>query len=419
MMDTISHISEQTINNITKQNKALTPTEYTIEFCKLAKKVNLTTKECEYFTKTLSMLEHSEIENLQNKDPKTIYDLVDILIQRVPKKNIQNMSEMIQSSMRPSISLSLGDDLKSFCIQIGDSPSLIFEESIQEEIKKFIQNRFHVDQKVLVQKTADIARLISLMNKYLGDAIDSNTNGTNNVKNIKNQLQSISNNDSSKEDLNNLQTKLVEAAKNIEQEMNTVNKNLETGQNEVLLLRQKVESLESELKETQAVSMIDHLTKLPNRRSFEVELKKAESNYQRNNEDYAIIFFDIDFFKKINDTFGHDAGDKILVIFASILNKLTRDTDTIARYGGEEFVAIVKYKNTEELYTYINRIKNIITNNKFIYLKNKVEVTFSAGVETRSDCKNENETVIKSDKLLYKAKNSGRDKIVFWNKKEL
>jgi len=418
-MDTISHISKQTIDNITKQNKALTPTEYTIEFCKLAKKVNLTTKECEYFTKTLSMLEHSEIENSQNKDPKTIYDLVDILIQRVPKKNIQNMSEMIQSSMRPSISLSLGDDLKSFCIQIGDSPSLIFEESIQEEIKKFIQNRFQVDQKVLVQKTADIARLISLMNKYLGDAIDSNNTGSTNVTNIKNQLQSITNNNSSKEDLNNLQTKLVEAAKNIEQEMSNVNKNLETGQNEVLLLRQKVESLESELKETQAVSMIDYLTKIPNRRSFEVELKKAESNYQRNNEDYAIIFFDIDFFKKINDTFGHDAGDKILVIFASILNKLTRDTDTIARYGGEEFVAIVRYKNTEELYTYINRIKNIITNNKFIYLQNKIEVTFSAGVETRSDCKNENETVIKSDKLLYKAKNSGRDKIVFWNKKEL
>ncbi|MGB5866436.1 MAG: diguanylate cyclase [Arcobacteraceae bacterium] len=418
-MSTISSISQQTIENITNSNRELTPTEYSKEFCKLAKKVNLTTLECDYFQETLAKIEQNELEVLEGKTPETIYDLVDILIQRVPKKNIKNMSEMLQASMRPSISLSFGDDLKSFCIQIGDSPSLIFEESIQAEIKKFIQNRFHVDQKILAQKTADIARLISLMNKYLGDAIDSNNTGSTNVKNIKDQIESITHANSTKEDLHSLQTKLVEAAKNIEEEMNNVNKNLESGQNEVLVLRKKIEALESELKETQATSMVDHLTKTLNRRSFEVELKKVEARYTRNQEDYAIVFFDIDFFKKVNDTYGHDAGDVILKTFASLIKKLTRDTDIVARYGGEEFIAILSYKDPSELHRYIERIKTVVTKNKFVHQENKIEITFSAGVQIRSKNATAIDTVAQADKLLYQAKNSGRNKIIFWDKKEM
>ena len=186
-MNSISNISKQTIASLNKQSKKLTPYEYSKEFCKLAKQVKLTTLECDYFEKTLVKIQQEEFKILKGKKPETIYDLVDILIHRVPKKNIENMSKMLQNSMKPSISLSIGDDFQSFCIKIGDSPSLIFEESIQIEMEKFIQNRFQVDQKILSKKTADIARLVSLMSKYLGDAIESNSDGSNNVKNIKDE----------------------------------------------------------------------------------------------------------------------------------------------------------------------------------------------------------------------------------------
>lgn len=419
MMNSILQISQQTIENITKGNKELTPKEYSKEFCKLAKQINLTTHECEYFEKTLSKLQQNELDEFGTKKPESIYDLVDILVQRIPKKNIVNMSEMIQASMKPSISLSFGDDLKSFCIQIGDAPSLIFEESIQEEIKRFIQNRFEVDQKVLAKKTADIARLISLMNKYLGDAIHSNANGSNNIKNIKNQIKSISNTTPTQEDVHNLQTKLVKAATDIELEMKNVHKDLESGQNDVCILKEKIELLESELKETQETSMVDHLTKVLNRRSFEIELKKAESRFLRNNEDYAIIFFDLDYFKNVNDTYGHNAGDIVLKTFASIIKKLTRDTDVVARYGGEEFIAILSYKELFELYRYMERIKTVVTKNKFVYLQNRIEITFSAGVQIRSNCIDAADIMLKADKFLYQSKNTGRNKITFWNKKEL
>jgi len=326
---------------------------------------------------------------------------------------------MLQDSMQPSISLSIGGDLESFSIKIGDTPSLIFEKSIQKEMKEYIQNRFDVDQQVLSQKTADIARLISLINKYLGDAIQSSNNSSNNFQNIKLEIESISPIKSSKEDFHKLQTKLAKAAATIENEISSVNKNLESGQNEILLLEKKVQLLESELKASQESNRKDHLTGAINRRSLEKELKKFENNFIRNEQDYAIVFFDIDHFKKVNDIYGHDAGDSVLKTFTTLLIKLTRDTDIIGRYGGEEFIAILHYQNTLELYKYIERIKTVVTKNKFVYKDKKIEINFSAGVEIRSNCKIVSEITLKADKLLYQAKNNGRNKIIFWNKKEI
>jgi len=411
-MSSISNISKQAFENILQQTEDVTPELYTQEFCKLAQKINLSTKECDYFKKTLSQITKNE---LQDRDPGSIYDLVDILIQRVPKKNVEHMSEILQHSMEPSISLSIGDDFNSFCIKIGDSPSLIFEKSIQNEIKKYIQNRFNVDQQILSKKTADIARLISLMNKYLGDAIESNNDGSSNVKNIKIAIESICPIKSKKEDLGILQSQLVAAANTIENEMSNVNKNLESGQNEVLVLEKKVQLLEKELKETQVDGMKDHLTGALNRKSLEGSLKILESKYRRDKQDYAVIFFDIDHFKEVNDTYGHDAGDVILKTFTSLLIKLTRDTDIIGRYGGEEFIALLHFRNPEELYKYITRIKSVVSNNKFIYKDEKIQIKFSAGVEVRSNCKSSQDTITKADKLLYDAKNNGRNKIIFWN----
>lgn len=381
--------------------------------------MDLSKKEIEYFEKTLKLISKEEITHSKISPVNTIYDLIDILLLRVPKSNINNMSKLFQESLQPSISLSIGDDLNSFCIKIGDSPSLIFEESIQKEMEKFIEKRFEVDKKVLAQKTADIARLISLMNKYLGDAIDSHKSGSSNVSNIKEEIQSIDLSGSTKKELDKLQTKLVQAAMSIEHEMSDVTKDLEFGQNEVLELEKKVKTLEKELKETKLQSSKDFLTGALNRKALDEEIKRFESWFSRDNKNYAIVFFDIDKFKNVNDTYGHECGDVILQTFSALLLKLTRDSDIVCRYGGEEFVVAIQYKNRDELDKYVFRIKSVITTNKFIYQEHKLKITFSAGVQIRSKHKNIDETISNADKLLYEAKESGRDKIIFWDGKNL
>jgi diguanylate cyclase (GGDEF)-like protein len=418
MLNTIAQISKQTIQNLIQNNISPTPKEYSYEFCKIAKQKNIDTAECEYFDDMLQLLEKSELQDIQN-NPQNIYDIIDILLKRVPKKNVEAVSRILNDSLKPSISLSIGDDLKSFCLKIGDNPSLIFEQSIQKEMEQFIAQRFEVDRKIVARKTADIARLISLMNKYLSDAIQSNTGGSNNIQTIKKELEAIQAANSTKDDLQKLQTKLVQAAIKIENEMSTVNENLKSGQSEVQILEQKVKKLEEELKATKLQNKIDYLTGALTRTAYEDALRSTEDLYIRHGQDYAIVFFDIDYFKKVNDTYGHEAGDVILKTFASLIIKLTRESDVVGRYGGEEFVSIVHYTNSSELYKYVSRIKSVIANNKFLYKDIKLPITFSAGVELRSNNSSAQQTLLNADKLLYEAKNSGRNKIVFWDKKEL
>ena len=418
-MEKISNITKQTLVNLAIKNIDATPKEYEKEFCNISKGMDLNIQECEYFNTILSKLTKNELENNKNKDIETIYDVIDILLQRVESKNIDKMSKLLQQSLKPSISLSFSNDLQAFSIKIGDSPSLIFEESIQQEMEKFIENRFEVDKKVVAQKTADIARLITLMSKYLGDAIDSNKNGSSNVANIKDEIQSISVAGSTKEELNKLQAKLVQAAITIENEMSAVNDNLSTGKNEVKKLESRIEELESELLETKEKSSKDHLTGTLVRSAYETEIERLDSIYKRGGQDFAIVFFDIDHFKKVNDDYGHDGGDVVLKTFASLLLKLTRDTDIIGRYGGEEFVAALHYNNIEELETYVTRIKSVVSKNKFLFNNHKIQITFSAGVELRSNNKSVSQAISNADKSLYKAKNTGRNKIIFWNGKEI
>ena len=420
-MDTkkINEVSTRTILNLSQTNVAITPKAYATEYCKVANELALSSQECEYFQKVLSQISKDEIKNSQVTKVESIYDLIDILLQRAAPDNIQKMSELFQSSLQPSISFTIDDELQAFCVKIGDSPSLIFENSIQQEMEKFIENRFAVDKKVVAQKTADIARLISLMNKYLGDAITSSKSGGSSVSDIKNEIQAINLADSTRSELNKLQSKLVEAAINIENEMSSVSKNLQDGRNEVTALEQKVKALESELQETKLQSTKDFLTGTLNRKTYEAEIKKFENEYAREDKNYAIIFFDIDHFKKVNDTYGHDCGDVVLKTFASLLLKLTRDLDIVGRYGGEEFVVAVHYKNKDELNTYVSRIKSVITKNKFIYKDLKLKITFSAGVQIRSNNSSLEETITNADKLLYQAKKTGRNKIVFWDGHEL
>ena len=219
--------------------------------------------------------------------------------------------------------------------------------------------------------------------------------------------------DSTKEELNTLQTKLVRAAASIENEMSNVTKSLEYGHKEVSTLEQKVKELEKELTKTKKESSIDYLTGLYTRRAYDNEVQRVEAEYARDGQDYALVFFDLDHFKDVNDTYGHDCGDVVLKTFAQILLKLTRKSDIIGRYGGEEFIAIIKYTSKSELVQYLTRIKKIVTTNKFKYKNLKLDITFSAGVNLRSKHSNYEDTIQQTDTLLYQAKNEGRNRIIF------
>ena len=367
------------------------------------------------FEKIFSQLTLIEKNEVTQKKIETPIEMIPLLLKRVSKDNVEDLAALLKKSLLPSICSETDDEIEQLFEKIDKDTNLLFEKEVQEKIKIFIEQRFERDKQVVIQRTSDISKFVSLMGQYLNDAISSSGSGSKNVLNIKEKIQSIDLTSDGLIELSDLQTELINAASSIEDEMNTVSNKLQSGKTKVQELEEKVNSLEEELTKTKNESMKDHLTGLLTRRAYNDEIKKIESSYKRHNTQYAVVFFDLDFFKKVNDTYGHECGDVILSTFAKILEKNTRDHDIVGRYGGEEFVAIVHYNLNRELLQYLKRIKTIVTSNNFRYKEHEIKVTFSAGVASRSDHESYDSAIQKADMLLYDAKENGRNQIKLEN----
>ncbi|CAM3583935.1 GGDEF domain-containing protein [Arcobacter aquimarinus] len=373
----------------------------------------------EIFKGFLSQLNDEENLKVVSQNINTPEKLIPLLLKRVHPKNVHILASIIKQSLLPSICEETNDEIDKLFTKIEEDANLLFDKNIQEKIKEFITKRFERDKQVVIEKTSDISKLVVLMEEYLNEAISSNGSGTKNVLNIREKIEAININENGLEALSKLQNELINAASLIEKEMSSVTDKLETGKTKVQELEEKVKTLEEELNKTKIENMKDHLTGLLTRKAFGDEVKKIESSYKRLNTQYAVVFFDLDHFKKLNDTYGHECGDVVLSTFGKILNKSIRDLDIVGRYGGEEFIAIIHFNLNRELLQFLKRIKSIVVENSFLYKDKKIKVTFSAGVAIRSSYDTYENTVQKADMLLYKAKENGRNKIILENGMEI
>lgn len=371
------------------------------------------------FQNILTQLTQEEKREVISNNIDCPEKLIPLLLKRVNPQNVRQLANLLKRSLLPSICVKTDDEIDQLFSKIENNNNLLFTKEVQDKIEDFINQRFERDKKVVIEKTSDISKLVLLMEDYLNEAISSNGSGSKNVLNIKEKIESINIQENGLEALSKLQNELVSAAASIEKEMNSVTNKLQTGKTKVQELEEKVKTLEDELTRTKSESMKDHLTGLLTRRAFSEEVKKVESAYERIKTQYAVVFFDLDFFKKLNDTYGHECGDVVLSTFGKILNKSVRDHDIVGRYGGEEFVAIIHFNLNRELLQFLKRIKTIVSENSFLYKDKKIKVTFSAGVAIRNNYETYENTLQKADMLLYQAKENGRNKIVLENGMEI
>ncbi len=179
-----------------------------------------------------------------------------------------------------------------------------------------------------------------------------------------------------------------------------------------LSLRKIAYEKEELIRKLDSLSRIDPLTKLSNRRDILENLEYEQAKYERFGKDFSIILGDIDFFKKINDQFGHDAGDCVLKVIADILKSSIRKIDHVARWGGEEFLALLTETNLSGAARVAEKIKITIEKHKYEFDKNPAQVTMSFGVACHAGKNGKTDGLIKTaDKLLYKAKENGRNQV--------
>ena len=190
--------------------------------------------------------------------------------------------------------------------------------------------------------------------------------------------------------------------------------------NGTILLAKVISSLERKFfreREKELVNKLhiqattDQLTGISNRRVVFEELESAYADLHSDNRgDFSVIMIDIDFFKSVNDTYGHSGGDEVLKAMANVLKNYISEPNIVGRIGGEEFLAVIF--DQEDIESYCNNLREEIHGIKVSYENHEISITASGGVAITSESGNASDVINKADERLYDAKKSGRDKFV-------
>lgn len=237
---------------------------------------------------------------------------------------------------------------------------------------------------------------------------------------MKESVQTIQNKVESASDIGQLKSVVVHnidliraGVEDFMQSANTRQSSIESRNDDLLAkiskMEKETEVLQKALKENRAKLLFDSLTGVGSRLSYDERLEQELARWQRYDTSFSYAILDIDHFKKINDKYGHSAGDKALKITAKIMADQIRKTDSIFRIGGEEFVLLLPNTNIRQAESLVRKLRETIAKSEIHCKQERVVITLSAGLAKPKANDNAGTLYERADAALYKAKNSGRN----------
>ena len=181
---------------------------------------------------------------------------------------------------------------------------------------------------------------------------------------------------------------------------------------QVVRAEQRIEHLKSELELVNRLVREDQLTGALNRRGLDGALEREAARAERNGTPLCIALIDIDNFKKINDTYGHQVGDIVLVHLVAIIKETIRTNDLIGRYGGEEFMVLLPDARLDTAAAVMGRLQRGLAAKQIAWAKQQLVVTFSAGIAAHAKGEGLEALVKRADQALYEAKRVGKDRFI-------
>ena len=186
-------------------------------------------------------------------------------------------------------------------------------------------------------------------------------------------------------------------------------KRLKSMKKELNGVQKRCDLLKTKLQKAKKDAMHDVLTGLPNRLSYEERIKEEQQRYERYLNPYSLAVIDIDHFKRVNDTYGHKAGDKVLMAVAEVCNNNIRETDFLCRFGGEEFVLLMSSTRLEQAMQAMENLRTVIQDCHFHYSDQTVPITVSIGIAECREGETSGALFKRADEALYAAKGGGRN----------
>ncbi|WP_456383058.1 GGDEF domain-containing protein [Hydrogenimonas sp.] len=361
----------------------------------------------ESFLKKLAPYCDIETDDLETM----VRELVKVLKNREKgeEQDYSLVAQVLTAALVPSIASGMNDEIATVSAQIRANPELLTSQAMVEDIRYMIKKRIELDKKAVSTQMTELDSIIEHINQALIRVITSGETNYDAICKIQGELDEV---DLQHDSFQVIHTKLLAVANSLETETRLLSEEMKQSREEISELRQKVRVLEEALRKERKRSSTDTLTKLPNRRAIDDFIKKQEASYKRYKDDYSIVLFDIDHFKSVNDTYGHDAGDVVLASFGKMLRRYSREVDFVGRWGGEEFLVVLPKTGKEGAKVFAEKLRDLVARSKFMYKGTRIPITVSGGVEDRKSSGNLEEMLKRADENLYLAKEGGRNKIV-------
>jgi len=185
---------------------------------------------------------------------------------------------------------------------------------------------------------------------------------------------------------------------------------IETMALKLMELESETESLRTKLKIEHDRALGDPLTGLPNRAAYNNRAEMEQNRWRRYRSPLSLVIWDIDYFKRINDTYGHKAGDKTLTLVGQLLANNCRETDFVARYGGEEFVMLMPNTSALQALEVAEHLRKMIQGCGFNSNGEQIDLTLSCGISAFDNDDTHDDVFVRADKALYHSKRVGRNR---------
>jgi len=280
------------------------------------------------------------------------------------------------------------------------------KQDLQDFLQQLTENLHDIDKYIAGAQSQRAAAMVS--NEEFGNTFDAH------VKDIRSSLEDVSDPkqlkliirgriDTIRDHVFHHRDGEMKHHQQLEEELTKTNTRLKELEMESQQLRQR-------LIEEHAHAIHDPLTGMLNRLAYEERITQEYSRWKRYQTPLSLLVFDIDHFKRINDTYGHKAGDKALKLIAKCLQSNIRESDFIARFGGEEFVAIMPETTIKDALEAANKLRQAVEKNQFHYEGKDVKITVSCGAAQFQKNDSIDSTFQRADKSLYICKQQGRNR---------
>lgn len=295
--------------------------------------------------------------------------------------------------------------LNSYLISVDDD-----REEAAAFIKEIGKKLMEVEDQILNSYSEDSERLLnsnseftSLLEDHLDD-LNKNVSMSQTLEEVKSAVVSK---------LNTIKIAIHRKNAHDKKYQEEVNLNLTKMKQKLDLYKREMAKAEIKNKKMEKDLLLDPLTGAYNRRAYNKRVKEEVERFFRYGTEFSMILFDIDHFKKINDTYGHDIGDKCLYEIIHKVSPLLRESDFLSRYGGEEFAILLPETGISGAENAAEKIRKTVEEISFVYKKEEIKITISLGVGQINKSDGGYDSLFsRLDKAMYKAKNTGRNKVV-------